>query len=210
MVFPTFFNLSLNLSIRSSWSEPQSAPSLFFYWLYRASPSLDAKNIINPVLTIWRCPCVSLLLCCWKRCLLWPLCSLGKTLLAFALLHPVLQICRPNLPVSPGISWLPTFAFQSPIMKRTSVLDVSSRRPYRTLSFFGISGWGLDLDYCGIEWFASETDRDPSVVFEIAPKYCISDSFVDYDGYSISSKGFLPTVVDIMVFWINFTHFSPF
>ena len=28
MVFPTFFNLSLNLAIRSSWSEPQSAPSL--------------------------------------------------------------------------------------------------------------------------------------------------------------------------------------
>ena len=27
---------------------------------------------------------------------------------------------RPNLPVSPGVSWLPTFAFQSPIMKRTS------------------------------------------------------------------------------------------
>ena len=38
---------------------------------------------------------------------------------------------------------------------------------------------------------------DHSVIFEIAPKYCISDSFVDYDGYSISSKGFLPTVVDI-------------
>ena len=38
-----------------------------------------------------------------------------------------------------------------------------------------------------------------SVVFEIASKYCISDSFVDRDGYSISSKGFLPTVVDIMV-----------
>ena len=31
------------------------------------------------------------------------------------------------------------------------------------------------------------------------PKYCISDSFVDHDGYSISSKGFLPAVVDIMV-----------
>ena len=27
---------------------------------------------------------------------------------------------RPNLPVTPGVSWLPTFAFQSPIMKRTS------------------------------------------------------------------------------------------
>ena len=41
--------------------------------------------------------------------------------------------------------------------------------------------------------------RDHSVVFEIASKYCFKDSFVDYDGYSISSKGFLPTVVDIMV-----------
>ena len=38
-----------------------------------------------------------------------------------------------------------------------------------------------------------------SVIFEIAPKYCISDFFVDYEGYSISSKGFLPIVVDIMV-----------
>ena len=27
---------------------------------------------------------------------------------------------RPNLPVIPGVSWLPTFVFQSPIMKRTS------------------------------------------------------------------------------------------
>ena len=41
-------------------------------------------------------------------------------------------------------------------------------------------------------------NRDHSVVFEIASKYCILHSFVDYDGYSISSKGFLPTVVDIM------------
>ena len=58
---------------------------------------------------------------------------------------------------------------------------------------------GTDLDYCDIEWFALETNRDHSVVFKNASKYCISDSFVDYDGYSISSKGFLPTVVDIMV-----------
>ena len=58
---------------------------------------------------------------------------------------------------------------------------------------------GIDLDYCDIEWFALETNRDHSVIFEIASKYCISDSFVDHDGYSISSEGFLPTVVDIMV-----------
>ena len=58
---------------------------------------------------------------------------------------------------------------------------------------------GIDLDYYDIEWFALEMNRDHSVVFEIASKYCISDSFVYHDGYSISSKGFLPTVVDIMV-----------
>ena len=62
-----------------------------------------------------------------------------------------------------------------------------------------LTGWGIDLDYCDIEWFALETNRDHSVAFEIASKYCISDSFVDHDGYSISSKGFLPTVVEIMV-----------
>ena len=28
---------------------------------------------------------------------------------------------------------------------------------------------------------------------------CISDYFVDYEGYSFSSKGFLPKVVDKMV-----------
>ena len=43
-----------------------------------------------------------------------------------------------------------------------------------------------------------ETNRDHSVIFEIASKYCILDSVVDHDGYSISSKGFLPTIVDIM------------
>ena len=58
---------------------------------------------------------------------------------------------------------------------------------------------GADLDYCDIKQFALVTNRDHSVTFEIASKYCISDSFVDHDGYSISSEGFLPTVVDIMV-----------
>ena len=68
-----------------------------------------------------------------------------------------------------------------------------------SFSFFSITCRSIDLDYCDIEWFALEMNRDHSVIFEIAAKYCISDSFVDCDGYSISSKGFLPTVVDIMV-----------
>ena len=50
-----------------------------------------------------------------------------------------------------------------------------------------------------VEWFALEMNRDHSVVFEIASKYCILDSLVDHDNCSISSEGFLPGVVDIMV-----------
>ena len=41
------------------------------------------------------------------------------------------------------------------------------------LSFFSVTGWGIDLDYHDMEWFALETNRDHSVVFEIASKYCI-------------------------------------
>ena len=67
------------------------------------------------------------------------------------------------------------------------------------------------LDYCDIEWFALETNRDHSVVFEIAPRFCISDSSVDCEVYSISSKGFLPWVVDIWSSELNSSisiHFS--
>ena len=48
----------------------------------------------------------------------------------------------------------------------------------------------------GLPW---KMNRDHSVVFEIASKYCILDSFVDDEGYLISSKGFLSIVVDILV-----------
>ena len=66
-------------------------------------------------------------------------------------------------------------------------------------SFFSITVQGIDLDSCNIESFALEMNREHSVVFEIASKYCILDSFIDHDVYSISSEGFLPAVVDIMV-----------
>ena len=87
---------------------------------------------------------------------------------------------------------------------------VGLQEPFN-FSFFSITGWGIGLDHHDIEWFALETKRDHSVIFEIASKYCISDSFVDNDGYSISSKGFLPIVVDIMVIELNSpipVHFS--
>jgi len=45
-------------------------------------------------------------------------------------------------------------------------------------NFFGISVWGIDLNYCDTEWLALETNQDFSSVFETATKYCILDSFV--------------------------------
>ena len=49
-------------------------------------------------------------------------------------------------------------------------------------------------------------NQDHFVIFEIVPKYCILDSLVDYEDYSISSKEFLSTVVDITVIWVKFIH----
>ena len=63
----------------------------------------------------------------------------------------------------------------------------------------GLVGLRRTIQLQLIEWFALEMNRDHSIIFEIASKYCISGSFVDYEGYSISSVGFLPTVVDITV-----------
>ena len=94
----------------SSWS--------CFCWLYRASLSFAAENVINliSVLTIWWCPCVVFSCVVGRGCLLWPGHFLGKTI---SLCPASFRILRPNLPVTPGVSWLRTFAFQSPIMKRT-------------------------------------------------------------------------------------------
>ena len=127
--------------------------------------------------------------------LLRPVCSLGNT---FVSLCPgSFYIPRPSLPVTPGVSWLPTFEFQSSMIKRISF---SWYYLYKflylfidlfTLSFSTISGWVIDLHYCDIERFPLERNRVHSVILETASKYCILDSSVDYERYSISSKGFL-------------------
>ena len=62
---------------------------------------------------------------------------------------------------------------------------------HRTIQLQLLQRYWLDhrLGLLDIEWFALEMNRDHSVIFEIASKYCISDSFVDHNGYSISFKG---------------------
>ena len=113
------------------------------------------------VLTIWRCSCVSPLLCCWKRVL--AVTSAFSCRNSVSLCPPSLCASRPNLPVSPGISWFPTFAFQSCVLKRAFFFSVSSGRSCRSSQnhgFFSISDWGIDLDYWDIECFVLETDWD--------------------------------------------------
>ena len=157
----------------SSWS--------CFCLLYRASLFFFfAKNIINLifVLIIWWCPCVESSLVLLEVAVGYDQCILLTNSIS---LCPA-SFCTPRsyLPVNPGISWLVTFAFQSPIMKWTSFLDVSSRRSCRSswncstsvssTLLFKAQTW-IDLDYCDIEWFASEMNRDHAVVFDIASKY---------------------------------------
>ena len=98
-----------------------------FCWLYRASPSLAAKNIVNliAVLTIWWCPCVESSLVLWKR--VFAMTSAYTWQNSISLCPASFCTPRPNLPVTPGVSWLPTFALQSPIMKRTSFFGSYSK-----------------------------------------------------------------------------------
>ena len=67
-------------------------------------------------------------------------------------------------------------------MKRTSFLGVSSKRSCRSSQdsstsassalLVGAQAWITVI----LKWFALEMNRDHSVIFEIASKYCILDS----------------------------------
>ena len=110
-------------AIVSSWS--------CFCWLYRASPSLAANNIMSDFsvdhLEMAICKVVSC--CVGQGYLLWPMNSLGKTLLAFPPLHFVLQA---QTSLTPGISWEPTLHF-SPLWWKVYLLGVNPRRSCRFL-----------------------------------------------------------------------------
>ena len=87
------------------------------------------------------------------------------------------------------------------MMKRTSflvlILDhLVFIEPFN-FSHFGISGWGISLDYYDSEWFALETEI--LLFLRPHPSTAFLTLFLTYQRYFISSKGFLPTVVDIMV-----------
>ena len=59
------------------------------------------------------------------------------------------SFCTPtlNLPVTPGVSWLPAFAFQSSIMKTTYFLDVSSKRSCTSSQNRSTSTWSWSWSF---------------------------------------------------------------
>ena len=102
---------------------------------------------------------------------------------------------RPNLPVTPGVSWLPTFAFQSPIIKRYlfCVLVLKGLVGlHRAIQLQILQRYWLG-HRLGLPWYwmvCLGNEQKSFCRFWIASKYCISDSFVDHDSYSISSSFF--------------------
>ena len=76
---------------------------------------------------------------------------------------------RPNLPVTPGVSSY--FCIPVPYNEK-DIYFVNSRSSCRSsvqLQFFSIIGWGIDLDYWDVGWFALEMNRDHSVVLRLHP-----------------------------------------
>ena len=102
-----------------------------------------------------------------------------KTLLTFARLPFVLQ-GQTCLLLQVSLDFLlciPVLYNEKDIFFGVLVLEVLEGliEPFN-FSFFGISGWGIDLDYCDIEWFALEMNRDHLLFLRLHPtKYCISD-----------------------------------
>ena len=155
-----------------------------------------------------------LLLCCWK--------TVFAMTSAFSWQNSI-NLCpasfctpRPNLPVTPDISWLATFAFQSPIMKKTSFFWV--------LVLKGLIGlnrtiqlqlpqrywWGHRLRLLWY-WIVCLRNEQKSFCHFWDCIWVLHFGFFCWlDGYSISFKGFLPTVVHMVVVWVKFTHSTSF
>ena len=140
-----------------------------------------------------------------RGCLLWPVCSLGKTLLAFACFIPYskAKFAWYSMCFFTSYFCIPVTYNEKDIFFWVLVLkDLVGLHRTIQLQLLQHYWWGYRL---GLLWYwivCLGNEQRQFFVFEIASKYCISDSFVDYDGYSISSKGFLPTVVDKMVIWV--------
>ena len=164
------------------------------------------------VLTILWCLCVVISCVVRKGCLLWQVHSLNKT----GSLFPV-SFCtpRPNLLVLQlSLDFL--LLYSSPLWwKRDCFLVLVLEGLvglHRTgqLQLLRHQWLGHRL---GLLWYwmvCLGNEPRSFCRFWDCTKYCILESSVDYEGSSTSSKWFLPTVVDMKVIWIKFTHSGRF
>ena len=147
-----------------------------------------------------------------KGCLLSPVCSLDKTLLACALLHFALQ-GQTCLLFQVSLDFL-LFVFQSPMMKRTSFFGVSSRRPRRSCksskshstsassaSVVGAQIWIIamlnDLPWKQTEITLSFLRLHSSTAFQ---------TLANSEGYSIFSKRFFLCTIVLYSIRLYFHH----
>ena len=134
-----------------------------------------------------------------KGCLLWPVHSLGRIQLAFALLHFVLQ-GQTCLLFSVSLDfllllfsprwWIEQIFFL--VLGLGGLLGLH-RTDQLCLLWHWHQGHRLGLLWCWMACLGSEPRS--CCHFGGCTHYCILDSFVDYEGYSISSTRFLPTVI---------------
>ena len=146
-----------------------------------------------------------------KGYLLWPVCSLDKTLLAFVLFHLVLQIC---LLFQVFLDFL--FSHSNPLWWKGYLFLVLVLEDLVGLHRTGQLQllWRQQLGHrLGLLWFSMVclgNKLRSFCNFLDCTQVLHLDSFVNYAGYSISSKGFLSIVVYIMVIWIKFFNSCPF
>ena len=144
-----------------------------------------------------------------KECLPWLACSHGKSV---SLCPASFCTRRPNLPVIPGTSWL-YFCIPIPydekdilfflVLVPEGVVSLHRTGQLQLLQHQWL-GHRLGLLWC---WMVCPGNAPRSFChFWGCTQVLISDSFVDYEDCSISSQGFLSTVVDIMVTWIKFAY----
>ena len=147
-----------------------------------------------------------------RGCLLWLVHSLSKTLLTFALLHfalqgqtcLLLQVYLDFLLLHFNPLWWIGHLFW--VLVLGGLVGLHRIIQLQLLQHQWL-GHRLGLLWC---WMVCLGNEPRSLSFLRLHASTAFQTLVDYEGYSISFKGFLPTVVDIMIILITCTHSRPF
>ena len=184
-----------------------------FCWLYRASLSSASENINQADfgidhMVMSMCRVFSFV---GRGCLLWLVRSLGKTLLAFALLHFVLQ--GPTCLLS-QVSLNFQLLHSSPLWWKGHLFGVLGleglvdlHRTDQLLQHYCL-GHRLELLWY---WMVCLGNEQRSLSFlRLHPSTAFRTLKLTMRATPFLQKEFVPMVVDIMVIWVKFTHSSPF